>query len=219
MLLATTVGIVIWQPGMIALTFDDGPGKSTSNIVDTLNRLGVKATFFVNGNAFVDQRRSESIESLRKTYNSGHQIASHTFTHTDLAKLNADQVRGEMVRLDDLLHDLIGIRPMYMRPPYGSLTNEALDALNNQGYHVVIWNLDTFDWKHPEDSEALYARYHQRLQNADPKSESIIGLEHDVHAGTNGAVVERIVELAHSRGFRFVRIDECLGNTPPAYRT
>lgn len=88
-------------PGDIALTYDDGPGIYTDGIVDLLNSYNAKATFFItginNGKGAIDSTPAWT-SVIQKTYASGHQIASHTWSHADLSTLTEDARRTEMVR-------------------------------------------------------------------------------------------------------------------------
>lgn len=73
-------GVVIRQcvsPGMLALAYDDGPYQYTSQLVDILDAAGAKATFFFTGTLYGDIYNSAA--AVQKAYNSGHQIASHTW--------------------------------------------------------------------------------------------------------------------------------------------
>ncbi|KAI9592528.1 hypothetical protein BDF19DRAFT_451444 [Syncephalis fuscata] len=205
-------------PNVVALTFDDGPGNNTEGIIDKLNELGVKGTFFVNGKTHMDITRPSETSLVKKAFNTGHQIASHTFSHHDLRRLNAMEIKNEMNLLNDVLYDIIGVRPQYMRPPYGRLNDLAFNVLNDLNYKIIIWNVDTNDWKHPTDSDASFQSYFNAMKSA-PKDASFIGLQHDIHAATNAAYVERVVRYAESLGKKIVRMDECLGAPGTAYTT
>ncbi|KAI8052026.1 hypothetical protein BDF22DRAFT_689618 [Syncephalis plumigaleata] len=182
---------------MVALTFDDGPGLNTREIVDELNRHGVKATFFVDG-LEADQPWSDTDkENLKYTYQHGHQIASHTYTHADLPKLNEGQITKEMNDISNAINEVIGVRPTFMRPPYGNLSQAVLNTLKKLGYYVVTWNADTNDWRHPHDTNASIQEFKKEF-NKSPGS-SFISLEHEP-----------------SPGKRIVRMDECIN--ADAYR-
>lgn len=78
----------------------------------------------------------------------GHQVASHTWDHADLAGLSEDAVTEEMTDLETVLLGLIGKFPTYMRPPYTSYTSETLSILGNLGYHVIVYDIDTLDYNY-----------------------------------------------------------------------
>ena len=73
---AATVYDRCTQPGVVALTFDDGPYMFTSDVVDQFDAAGFHATFFVNGDNFATL--AEYADGVRDAVASGHQIGSHT---------------------------------------------------------------------------------------------------------------------------------------------
>src|SRR5947209_13775477 len=78
------------NPNAVAITFDDGPYKYTQNIVDQFNAAGANVTFFVNGLNY--GCIYDYAGALQNAYRSGHQIASHTWSHPDLTTLTNDQI-------------------------------------------------------------------------------------------------------------------------------
>lgn len=104
--------------GDVALTFDDGPYWYTNSLLDLLEQQNVKATFFINGDNYgrgyinaVDDWRNV----ITRMYNSGHQVASHTWDHASLDSLDANGVRAEMIWNEIAIADIIGKFPTYMR--------------------------------------------------------------------------------------------------------
>lgn len=95
------------SPNTIAITIDDGP-QTIGQISSLLNKNNIKATFFINGDNFNSQQDIDVINA----YNSGHQIASHTWSHTwshaDLSTLSYTDIVDEVLRLDNYLLNLIG---------------------------------------------------------------------------------------------------------------
>jgi peptidoglycan/xylan/chitin deacetylase (PgdA/CDA1 family) len=199
---------------MVAITFDDGPGQNTLDIVNALNSLGVKATFLVNGDNVGNLNTAEDQKILKYVYDSKHLISSHTYSHADLSILNEEGITNEMNNVDRLIKKVIGKRPTIMRPPYGNTSWDMLRVMKQLGYYVVTWNIDTNDWQHPYDTWASIQAFKDQF-NASPGS-SFISLEHDVNPGTNAQFVREIVQFLRGKGKRMVRLDECLG--VPGYR-
>ncbi|KAI6778470.1 uncharacterized protein J7T54_000365 [Emericellopsis cladophorae] len=126
------------RPNMVALTFDDGPSHLTPDLLDLLDEQGVMATFFLNGNnmgegPITDQSLGHG-SVIRRIYQSGHQIGSHTWSHTDFNTISDDQRWDELVELDAALLGIIGIK----------------------------WDLDTNDWK--QDEQASRDTFSQTLE-------------------------------------------------------
>ncbi|KAF9289609.1 hypothetical protein BGZ88_007677 [Linnemannia elongata] len=190
-------------PGTVAMTFDDGPYKFTNQLLDHLKQAGVKATFFVNGHNIGDIYQYDWI--VKRAYREGHQIASHTWGHADLTTLSYDQIHRQMTQLDDALKSIIGVRPVYMRPPYGNLNGAAQGYLNDKGYKIVKWRVDTNDWAHPGNVDASLAAYKRA------GGSGFIALEHDTYESTVNDLVPRAIQYAKNRGWELVTVGECLG--------
>lgn len=110
------------RPGVYALTYDDGPFQYSWDLAKYLNSRGVKATFFTNGHNFVTTSFNTTttptksdgpktyIEVLQLYNQLGHEIASHTYNHINLAGLTTAQVQYQMSTQSDLIFQAIGKR-------------------------------------------------------------------------------------------------------------
>lgn len=105
--------------GDIALTFDDGPYYYTSTLLDKLDSVGFKATFFLNGDnygrGYINDPSTQWPALIKRMYNSGHQVASHTWDHANLNTLSAAQQKDEMYWNEIAINDILGVFPTYMR--------------------------------------------------------------------------------------------------------
>src|SRR6266511_1929862 len=100
----------------IALTFDDGPSRTTPGVLDALDAFGVRATFFMIG-SWVEQLP----DIVRATAARGHELGNHTWTHVDSDRTRElATLRDEVARTNDVIERVAGRRPALMRPPYGS---------------------------------------------------------------------------------------------------
>jgi peptidoglycan-N-acetylglucosamine deacetylase len=100
-------------PRRVALTFDDGPAIWTEPILDILASHGARATFFLIGSLVGD--RSEIVERIVAD---GHEVGNHSWSHPRLASECDDRrVHDELARTNDVLHDVVGIRPKRFRAP------------------------------------------------------------------------------------------------------
>ncbi|KAL2004842.1 hypothetical protein VTN00DRAFT_3115 [Thermoascus crustaceus] len=206
-------GTVITQcsrPGVMALTFDDGPYIYEQQLVQRLNAAGAKATFFVTGTLY--NCIYSQAEALRFTFASGHQISSHTWTHPDLSTLTAEQIRNEMLPVEQALEMILGVRPTYMRPPFGSVGGVAVPTLRDLGYRIVIWDIDSGDWAglSPADSEA-------RIVNAGTSGNGHIILMHEPLPSTVNELVPWALNYAQSNNLTLVTVAECLGDPVGPY--
>jgi peptidoglycan/xylan/chitin deacetylase (PgdA/CDA1 family) len=204
---------------MIALTFDDGPYLYTTQLLDILDSFGLKATFFVAGNnrakGRIDNADLAWPAILRRMHAAGHHIASHTWTHRDLNRVNSTVRRTEMVYNEMALRNLFGWIPTYMRPPYleCSAGSGCQGLMNSLGYHVVNVNVDTKDFEF--NDAALIQQAKDRFDNAvslTPASNDYIVLAHDVQYQTVVNLTAHMVNTARDRGYRLVTVGECLGD-------
>jgi peptidoglycan/xylan/chitin deacetylase (PgdA/CDA1 family) len=138
------------RPGTLAFTFDDGPDHRTTPILlDQLDRYDVKGAFFVNASKFHPRTAGgfENQAVLRDIYRRGHFIGSHTFSHQDITKLDDQGWRTEVVQAEQVLQGITGKRPRLFRPPFGRINSDTASRLARSGYTVIMWNLDSGDWK------------------------------------------------------------------------
>ncbi|KAF9557782.1 Carbohydrate esterase 4 protein [Mortierella alpina] len=133
-----------------AISFDDGPGQLTDELLDSLEEQNLQVTFFLNGDNWNCIYRPESQRLLRRAYESKHQIAAHPWSHRDLEALSDKDIRQEMHRIEQAFRQILGVVPRYMRPPYGEHGERVRRVLEDMGYILVLWDVDQLG-----ESEAL----------------------------------------------------------------
>src|SRR6266704_6053270 len=102
----------------IAMTFDDGPSaKLTPKLLDLLAAHHIKATFFLIG-----QNVAENPEIVAREVREGHEVANHSWSHPNLAKMSDEGVRGQLHKTEEAIVSASGNRPTLLRPPYGSIS-------------------------------------------------------------------------------------------------
>ncbi len=174
----------------VALTFDDGPHPElTPILLDTLDREGVCATFYVIGSC-----AARSPDVVRRAFGSGHEIGNHSWTHPWLTHLSAPRAEEEISRTDELLVSLNGELPNTVRPPYGAM-NASVKAMALPR-PMMLWDVDTNDWR---------MRNAPAVERVAGRSAGGIVLMHDIHPTTVEAVPAIIGDFK-SRGFRFVTV-------------
>lgn len=183
----------------IAMTFDDGPhGTQTPRLLKMLRDRGIKATFFVVG-----QCVAEYPEIAKQIVKEGHEIGNHSWSHPSLSTMATDNVRDQLERTHNVIKQETGVAPTVMRPPYGNFTTQQRAwAHATWGYSVVLWDVDTLDWKHrsPAKTEAT------TLTNTHAGS---IILCHDIHSTTVDAMPATLDKLL-AKGFKFVTVSELI---------
>jgi peptidoglycan/xylan/chitin deacetylase (PgdA/CDA1 family) len=219
-------------PGTYSISYDDGPSTYTNQLLDILDREQVKATFFVNGNNNGCIYDPAVRAAIRRAYNSGHQIASHTWSHVQLTTQTAAQITTQMRRVEEALIQLIGIVPRYMRPPYGDGTfgnGNANDVkvqstLGGMGYVIATWDIATGDadiddmappFKLTDDQLALLERANvTNVVDKAPKAPHM-QLMHDTFQRTVTQLTPWSITYIKGLGYKLVTVAECLGDTDP----
>ncbi|KAF9433011.1 Carbohydrate esterase 4 protein [Entomortierella beljakovae] len=129
-------------PNSYAISFDDGPGQLTDELLDYLEEQQLQVTFFMNGDNWNCIYRPESQRLLKRAYEAKHQIAAHPWSHRDLESLSDKDIRQEMHRIEEAFRQILGVVPRYMRPPYGELGERVRLVLEEMGYVIVLWDVD-----------------------------------------------------------------------------
>ncbi len=179
---------------LIALTFDDGPHKSnTAALLDGLKERNVKVTLFTLG-----QNASYYPDVLRRAYDEGHEIASHSWDHANLVKLDDSGVVGQVDDSLAVLNKICGTDSDYLfRPPYGS-TNEHVRSLIQ--YPLIFWSVDPEDWKY-RDADHVHSAI---VENS---YDGAIILVHDIHATSIPGALAAVDDLM-AQGYEFVTVSE-----------
>lgn len=181
---------------IVALTFDDGPGKGTSAILDLLQQYDARATFFVIGLCL---EQPAQVEKLQRAYDLGCAIGSHTYDHVSFKKLSAEQIRSQTDRVNELLIQYIGEPASLVRPPYGHITDAAREAAETPYIH---WSIDTEDWL-SRDSQSIIAIVQENVQDGD------IILMHDIYPSTAEAC-ETLIPWLIDQGYQLATVPEMM---------
>lgn len=143
----------------------------------------------------------------------GHQVASHTWTHSNLIKNRSlEDIHEDISRLALTVQSILGIHMTCLRPPYG-YTNETVVKLieDTYGYKVIRWNLDTKDWYFGKNIDASFKHYEETLgPEVSLENVSFITLHHDP-VMRSGELARKAIHYVRSKGYRFVTVGECVG--------
>ena len=183
----------------VALTFDDGPGAQTDQLLGMLADAEALATWFPLGEVVAD-----SPDRLRAIADAGHEIGNHSWSHPQLTASSNGQIETQINRTALLVEKLLGTRPTLVRPPYGAISKRVAAELGRLNAPAVLWDVDPLDWKY-RNADRVYRSVMRQVQ---PGS---IVLLHDVHP-TTVAAVPRILKSLANRGYTFVTVSELFGN-------
>jgi len=193
-----------------ALTFDDGPYIYIRDVSKALTDAGAKGTFFWNGNNYGCIYTADNIDRVKFAYGQGHMVASHTWAHKDLSKLSATDVDSEMSRVEEALERIIGVKPAFMRPPYGNYNDVVRQVAAARGQSLVTWDFDSGDstGSTAAQSNAAYDKL------ADSHPSTILALNHEVYEQTAHVVLPHAIQVLQAKGYKLVTVAECLGVQP-----
>ncbi|QTM99284.1 polysaccharide deacetylase family protein [Sediminibacillus dalangtanensis] len=140
------------EENVVLLTIDDAPDKHALEMAKTLKELDAKAIFFVNGH-FLE--REEQKQVLKKIHDMGFLIGNHTYHHQALVDATKEEQKKEIVRLNDLIEDIIGERPKFFRAPNGQNTDYSKQVAKEEGMLLMNWSYG-YDWNEEYmDEDAL----------------------------------------------------------------
>jgi peptidoglycan-N-acetylglucosamine deacetylase len=190
----------------VALTFDDGPGAATPQVLDVLQRAGVHATFFVIG-----QHAATNPEMLQRIVAGGHVLGDHTWSHripSVSAGWKRSRLTGEIERTDRAIFDATGLEPCLFRPP-GGVVKGAETVAHAAGLSMILWSVDTRDWA-PSKDRAKFATIIRKRAALGLTEEHPVILLHD-GGGDREATVAALPEIINDyrvHGYRFVTLDQ-----------
>ncbi len=213
--------------GKIALTFDDGPlPGATDKVLDILDNLNVKGTFFVNGKV---AKSAAAKALLVRMIQGGHVVANHTQSHCNSSKQGVGSFGATQVAPTDAVLQQAYIDAgvpvpeiKFFRFPYGATNCAINEIVQTAGYQVVGWHIDTADWCFnsskggyghcspatfkwvPDQYRGDYVAY--TLSQARRHNGGIL-LMHDVHRFTRDEL-HRLITTLQGEGFEFVSLDD-----------
>lgn len=192
----------------VALTFDDGPGAEyTPMILDILKEKNVKATFFLVG-----KHVEKYPDIAKRIVAEGHEVGNHTYSHKEMFPASRKRVIKEIVKCEEAIEKVTGVRPVLFRPPRGIYSDAVRKIVLEMGYTMILWSISAVDWA-GTPARAIAARVKRYV-----KPGAII-LFHD-----NGALLKseghsrmntvkalpKIIDDLRTKGYQFVTVSQLL---------
>lgn len=211
-----------YHPKWLCITFDDGPSEYTEKVLEVLKRFGVHATFFVIG-----ENAEHHPGILRKIWEQGHEIGSHTFTHPNMGAVSERRARLELNATQRAIQSILGRSTLLFRPPYNAdaeptSAEEVRPILlaSQMGYLTIGEFIDPQDWNlqvrlpgggvHRRTAQEI-AR--QVIEQALAGTGNVI-LLHDGGGDRSQTVAALAIFIPYlqQRGYRFVTVSQLLGS-------
>lgn len=189
------------QEKVVYLTFDDGPQSMTKNILFLLKKYDAKATFFM-----LEPNMRAYPHAVKQMVKEGHAVGMHGVTH-DVKQVyqSPKTVVHEMRAGQKTLEKLTGVKTNLMRVPYGSspyMKPSYLKALNEAGYIMWDWHIDSLDWKFRNQQYVHHTIKQQQTLSEDKK----VVLMHE--QPTTVAHLEKLLKYYKKNGFKMNKLTE-----------
>lgn len=192
---------------IVYLTFDDGPGRYTQDILDILDKYNAKATFFIT-NQFKDY-----LPLIKDEYARGHTVAIHTSTHKWSIYRSLENYLRDFYEVDKTIYEYTGVHSKLFRFPGGasnaiseSFSDGVVSAisshLSKRGYISYDWNVDSSDAA-GANKETVVKNV---IEGINEKKVSVV-LLHDIKKATRDGL-EEILQYGQENGYQFLALDE-----------
>jgi peptidoglycan/xylan/chitin deacetylase (PgdA/CDA1 family) len=179
--------------------------------LDWLKANNKKATFFVIGGSIRSQP-----DVLKRIVADGHEIGCHTWSHKALTTLTTEEVVAELQYTIKAIEEVTGVKPKYLRPPFGDFDDRIRAIAKSMGLTIVGWNWDSNDWKlNNGDRIPAGVMETSAVTFAKSSPNGGIGLQHDLtllSSQRNPTVADALLNA----GVDLVSMDECVGRKAAA---
>jgi peptidoglycan/xylan/chitin deacetylase (PgdA/CDA1 family) len=196
----------------VVLTFDDGPVHGHSaKVLDALAAECVKATFFMMG-----LNVAEAPSLVRRAFDEGHSIGTHTFSHPHLDEMPLEKAKQEIELGIEAVTEALGkgrSPAPFFRAPYLGINKELEKFLYARGLMVWDIDVDSLDWSIESPEKVIESA----LAVLEKRGKGIL-LMHDIKSQTARAMPVLLSELKR-RGFRIVHVVPETGYVPNASNT
>jgi peptidoglycan-N-acetylglucosamine deacetylase len=188
----------------IALTFDDGPGPYTPQVLAVLQHEGVPGTFFEVG---IEEKYFHA--ATTEVASLGYPIGDHTESHAPMGQISPNDQKQQLLQQISAVGQYGAPYPRLFRPPYGSWDNATLRLLHKYKMLMVMWTVDTSDYTRPGVSTIVRTA----VDGARPGA---IILMHDAGGDRSETVaaLPKIIAVLRRRGYRFVTVPKLLLDNP-----
>ena len=166
-------------------------------ILEVLKQNDTKITFFMVGDWI-----EKFPEAVKKIYEAGHEIASHSNTHPHVNNLTYEENIEEIEKSNDKIEKITGQRTKIYRAPYGEYNNTVIKAAQDKGYYTIQWSLDTLDYTGLTGDE-MWNRIQDKLKAGD------IILSHNGTKHTADSL-DMLIKNIKQKGFELVKVTDLI---------
>lgn len=139
----------------------DWGNEHIPKMLDIFEENDIEITYFVTG------KWAEKNSDLLKTiYENNHEIGNHGYSHIDYDKLNYEMNKSEILKADNIIKEILDIELKYFAPPSGAYNDNTLKASKDLGYQLIMWSIDTIDWRNDSTKDIIVKRIKDKLHNS-----------------------------------------------------
>ncbi|MEJ6734631.1 MAG: polysaccharide deacetylase family protein [Flavobacteriales bacterium] len=177
---------------VIYLTFDDGPTKELTNwIVDELNKVNAKATFFCLG-----KNIAEHPKEFDYITNNEHQIGNHSYNHLSGWNTSTEKYSEDVENCQSLINTNL------FRPPYGRITLAQINKLKRK-YKIIMWDINSWDFDQTKSPLSTFNNLTKKIDKG-----SIVLLHDNLKSEENLKILlPKILSYYSQKGYVFRAID------------
>lgn len=182
----------------IAISFDCAWGtEHTDDILSALKARNVKATFFM-----VEFWTTKYPEYVKKIDGAGHEIGTHSSTHSYMSKLNTEDIKKELSSSSLAIENITGKKVELFRPPYGDYNDRLIETASEEGYFTIQWDVDSLDWKDLSATDIAL-----RIINNVKNGSIILCHNNGLHTAES---LPLVLDALINKGYSFVPIGELI---------
>ncbi|MCR4717446.1 MAG: polysaccharide deacetylase family protein, partial [Lachnospiraceae bacterium] len=180
---------------LICLTFDDGPGEHTPQMLAALKKYDYHGTFFMVGTQISGKK-----DTLLTMLKDGHELGMHSWQHDNLDNLTQAQVEADIDKTRALIKKYTGVYSKIMRPPYGNADSEVLAAFKAKGVPCILWNSNIEDYL--TTSSTVVTNNILKVSR-----DGVVLLVHDSHSWSVTGLINALPTLKR-QGYELVTVSE-----------
>ncbi|MBQ7368597.1 MAG: polysaccharide deacetylase family protein [Clostridia bacterium] len=182
----------------LAISFDCAWGVDyTDKLLDIMEKNNVRCTFFA-----VQFWVEKYPEYAEKIVNAGHELGTHSRTHSYMSKLSEAEIRDELKTSAAAIEKATGQKTNLFRAPYGDYNNLLVDTAKSLGLYTIQWDVDSLDWKNLSATEIAL-----RIVNGAKNGSIILCHNNGLHTAD---ALPLIFSTLQNRGYQFVPIGELI---------
>lgn len=167
------------------------------DMLDIFKEEDIKITFFPTG---IWAEKNDGI--LKRIDREEHEIGNHGYSHKDYGIMGFDENKEQILKADKIIKDITGVSPKFFAPPSGSFNQDTVKAAKDTNYDVIMWSVDTIDWREDSTKEKIIERVVEKVDN------SAIVLMHPTE--NTVAALPAIIKNLKKKGYKIGRVSDVM---------